>query len=201
MIFFNGGRKMFSVLKKNGLYGCIFSIYSIYYGIIFICRDHTTNSRRNKSMSSEDFSYLPEAGSEKGDLIRGLQLVQSREGYVSDEAISAVSRHFGIPEAEVEGVLTFYAQFKRVKPGKYKISICDGTACHIKGSTQVSAWLTAELGISDGQTTEDGLFSIETVACLGCCSLAPVMAVNGKVYGKLDRKGLTRILNEYKKLG
>ena len=81
---------------------------------------------------SGEFSYLPEAGSEKGDLIRGLQLVQSREGYVSDDAIRAVSKHFGVPEAEVEGVLTFYAQFKRNKPGKYKICICDGTACHIK---------------------------------------------------------------------
>lgn len=150
---------------------------------------------------SEDFSYLPEAGSEKGDLIRGLQLVQSREGYVSDNAIRAAAKHFGVPVAEVEGVLTFYAQFKRTKPGKNKICICDGTACHIKGSTQVASWLEAELGIGDGQTTEDGIFSLETVACLGCCSLAPVMSINGKVYGKLDRKGLTKILNEYRKLG
>ncbi len=150
---------------------------------------------------SEDFSYLQEAGSEKGDLIRGLQLIQAREGYVSDAAICAAAEHFGLPAAEVEGVLTFYAQFKRVKPGKYKISICDGTACHIKGSTQVSAWLSAELGIGDGETTEDGLFSIETVACLGCCSLAPVLAVNGKVHGQLTRKGLTSLLNTYRKEG
>lgn len=149
---------------------------------------------------SGEFSYLPEAGTDKGSLIKGLQLVQSREGYVSDDAVRAVSAHFGVPEAEVEGVLTFYAQFKRTKPGKYQISICDGTACHIKGSTQISAWLSAELGIGNGQTTEDGLFSIETVACLGCCSLAPCMAVNGKVHAKLDRKSLTRILNEYKKM-
>ena len=72
---------------------------------------------------SGDFSYLPEAGSDKGSLIKGLQLVQSREGYVSDDAVRAVSAHFGVPEAEVEGVLTFYAQFKRTKPGKYQISI------------------------------------------------------------------------------
>ncbi len=150
---------------------------------------------------SEDFSYLREAGSGKGDLIRGLQLIQAREGYVSDAAICAAAEYFGIPAAEVEGVLTFYAQFKRVKPGKYKISICDGTACHIKGSTQVSAWLSAELGIGDGETTEDGLFSIETVACLGCCSLAPVLAVNGKVHGQLTRKGLTGLLNSYRKEG
>jgi len=148
-----------------------------------------------------DFGYLSQISREKGDLIRGLQLVQGREGYVSDDAIRAVSKHFEIPEAEVEGVLTFYAQFKRVKPGKYKISVCDGTACHIKGATQILSWLSAELGIESGQTAADGLFSIETVACLGCCSLAPVIAVNGKVYGKLDRKSLTRILNDYKKAG
>ncbi len=148
---------------------------------------------------NEDFFCLREIGHEKSDLIRGLQLIQSREGYVSDAAICAVAEHFGLPVAEVEGVLTFYAQFKRVKPGKFRISICDGTACHIKGSTLVSAWLSAELGIGDGETTEDGLFSVETVACLGCCSLAPVLAVNGKVHGKLTRKGLTKLLNEYRK--
>lgn len=149
---------------------------------------------------SDDFSYLSEAGNDKGSLIKGLQLVQAREGYVPDEGIRAVAKHFGVAEAEVEGVLTFYAQFKRQKPGKYQICVCDGTACHIKGSTQIAAWLQAELGITSGETTEDGLFSIETVACLGCCSLAPVMSVNGKVYGKLDRKGLTRILSDYKKM-
>ena len=150
---------------------------------------------------NQDFSYLCEVDPDKGNLIKGLQLIQSREGYVSDEGIRAAAKHFSMADAEVEGVLTFYAQFKRQKPGKYQICICDGTACHIKGSTQIAAWLSAELGIDDGQTTDDGLFSIETVACLGCCSLAPVMSVNGKVYGKLDRKGLTRIINEYKKLG
>lgn len=149
----------------------------------------------------QNFSYLAEAGSEKGDLIKGLQLIQNREGYVSNDAVRAAAKHFAIPEAEVEGVLTFYAQFKRTRPGKYRLSVCDGTACHIKGSTQIQAWIQAELGIGDGETTEDGLFSVETVACLGCCSLAPVLAVNGTVYGKLTRKNLTKILNDYKAKG
>ncbi len=150
-------------------------------------------------MSSE-FPYLMEIGREKGDLIKALQLVQSHEGYVSDEAIRAISKHFAVGEAEIEGVLSFYAQFKRTKPGKYQICICDGTACHIKGSTLVQDWLHSALGIEDGQTTEDGIFSIETVACLGCCSLAPVLSVNGKVFGKLTRKSLLKILDDYKKL-
>lgn len=149
----------------------------------------------------QNFSYLAEAGSEKGDLIKGLQLIQNREGYVSNDAVRAAAKHFAIPEAEVEGVLTFYAQFKRTRPGKYRLSVCDGTACHIKGSTQIQAWIEAELGIGDGEMTEDGLFSVETVACLGCCSLAPVLAINGVVYGKLTRKNLTKILNDYKAKG
>ena len=148
---------------------------------------------------SNSFSYLSGTGFAKGDLIRALQLVQEREGYVSDDAIRAVAKSLSMPEAEVEGVLTFYAQFKRVKPGKHLICVCDGTACHIKGSTLIQEWISAELGARVGQTTKDGLFSIDTVACLGCCSLAPVMNVDGKVYGKLDRKGLIKILNDFKK--
>jgi len=148
-----------------------------------------------------EFSYLSEVTPDKGNLIKGLQLVQGREGYVSDEAVHAVGEYFSLADAEVEGVLTFYAQFKRTKPGKYQISACDGTACHIKGAPLIQQWLTDLLGIKDGETTPDGLFSISTVACLGCCSLAPVMAVNGRVYGKLDRKALIKILNEYKKQG
>ena len=90
-----------------------------------------------------------------------------------------------------------YELLKRVKPGKYKIAICDGTACHIKGSPLVQEWVSRALGIEDGQTDERGHFSLETVACLGCCSLAPVMSVNGRVYGKLDRKSTIKILKEY----
>jgi len=148
---------------------------------------------------SDSFTYLEGKGYAKGDLIKALQLVQEREGYVSDDAIRAVAKAVSASEAEVEGVLSFYAQFKRVKPGKHQICICDGTACHIKGSTLISEWLAAELGARSGQTTPDGLFSIDTVACLGCCSLAPVMNVDGKVFGKLDRKSLIKILNEYRK--
>mgnify|MGYP001055222804 CR=1 FL=1 len=149
---------------------------------------------------STDFAYLEEIGHEKGDLIKGLQLIQQKEGYVSDEAIVAVAEYFSLAPVEVEGVLSFYAQFKRTKPGKYEIAVCDGTACHIKGTPLIQQWITAELGIKDGETDAEGRFSLQTVACLGCCSLAPVMAINGRVYGKLDRKNLVKILNEYRKM-
>lgn len=132
-------------------------------------------------------------------IIRALQAVQKEEGYVSDEAICAIATHFNVSEAQIEGVLSFYAQFKRTKPGKYVIAVCDGTACHIKGSSLIENWVVDELGIKDGETDENGTFSLELVACLGCCSLAPVISVNGKVYGKLDRKELIKILKKYQK--
>lgn len=141
---------------------------------------------------------LREIKADPGNLIKGLQAIQAAEGYISDESISAAAKYFSLAEAEVEGVVSFYAQFKRTKPGTFQISVCDGTACHIKGSVLILDWISTELGIDDGETTEDGMFSLETVACLGCCSLAPVLSVNGKVFGKLDRKSTIKILKEYR---
>ncbi len=144
------------------------------------------------------YDFLQKISREPSNLIKALQAVQGLEGYVSDNAIRAVAKYFNLPVVEVEGVLSFYAQFKRVKPGKFKIAVCDGTACHIKGSPLIGEWIKAELGIKSGETDGDGTFSLETVACLGCCSLAPVMSINGRVYGKLDRKGTIKILKEYR---
>lgn len=136
---------------------------------------------------------------EKSNLIKVLQTEQRKEGYISDAAIERVADEFNLPVVEVEGVVSFYTQFKRVPPGKYQIMVCDGTACHIIGSTLILDWLTDALGIEDGETDEEGLFSLESVACLGCCSLAPVISINGKVYGKLDRKKLLKIVKDYQK--
>jgi NADH:ubiquinone oxidoreductase subunit E len=138
---------------------------------------------------------------DKSNLIKALQKVQEIEGYISDAAIRDLGEFFSISALEIEGVVSFYAQFKRIKPGKFQISVCDGTACHIKGSVLVGGWISDELGIKDGETDKDGIFSLETVACLGCCSLAPVISINKKVYGNLDRKSLLKILKEYKKSG
>ena len=149
----------------------------------------------------DKFSCLTELNKDRSNLIKGLQLVQKHEGYISDDAIRAVSDYFSVPVVETEGVISFYAQFKRKKPGKYHILICDGTACHIKGTPLIQEWVSAELGIKDDETDKAGLFSLETVACLGCCSLAPVLSVNSKVYGKLDRKSTLQILKEYRKNG
>ncbi len=138
---------------------------------------------------------------DRSNLIKAIQMVQEEYGYISDKSIENISEYFGIPTVEVEGVMSFYAQFKRTPPGDYKIAVCDGTACHIKGSSRVKNWLVEDLGIDDGETTENGLFSMETVACLGCCSLAPVVSINGKVYGKLDREKLLKIIDDYRNRG
>ncbi|MPN02746.1 NADP-reducing hydrogenase subunit HndA [bioreactor metagenome] len=147
---------------------------------------------------AEPMPCLIQIAPEPGNLIRGLQAIQAASGFVSDDAVRAAAEYFGVAPVEVEGVLSFYAQFKRVKPGKFRISICDGTACHIKGSPLIMEWIANELGIRAGETDREGRFSLEKVACLGCCSLAPVMSVNGTVFGKLDRKNTVRILKEYR---
>jgi NADH:ubiquinone oxidoreductase subunit E len=145
----------------------------------------------------DSYEYLGKIDKDASNLIKALQTVQHQEGFVSDQSIAAVAKYFSIPDAEVEGVLSFYAQFRRSKPGRFRIAVCDGTACHIKGSPLILDWISTEIGINSGETDEKGLFSLETVACLGCCSLAPVMSINGKVYGNLDRKSTVKILKEY----
>ncbi|MFW5856069.1 MAG: NAD(P)H-dependent oxidoreductase subunit E [Bacillota bacterium] len=138
---------------------------------------------------------------DNSNLIKALQKMQEEDGYISDDAIQNIADYFEMPPVDVEGVVSFYTQFKRTEPGKYKISVCDGTACHIKGSPLVLNWISDELGIEEGETDEEKLFSLETVACLGCCSLAPVVSINGKVYGNLDRDKLMKIIEEYREKG
>jgi len=151
-------------------------------------------------MSAQNLAFR-NLDKDRSNLIKALQQVQEVDGYISDNAVHKISDYFSIPPVEIEGVLSFYAQFKRIKPGKYKISVCDGTACHIKGSSLVANWISDFLGIHSGETDPEGLFSMETVACLGCCSLAPVVSINGKVYGNLDRKKLLKVLKQYKRMG
>jgi len=144
-----------------------------------------------------EVAKLESLSKDQSNLIKALQIRQNEDSYISDESIMEIAEYFSIPPIDVEGVVSFYTQFKRVKPGKYKICVCDGTACHIKGSSLVLNWISDELGIKEGETDDEGLFSLETVACLGCCSLAPVISVNGKVHGNLTRESLLDIINKY----
>lgn len=131
-----------------------------------------------------------------GSLITILQKTQEIYGYLSMDAIQYLSEQTGIKPAKIYGVATFYTQF-RLKPiGKYLIMLCQGTACHVNGSKMIEEAICDELNIKDGETTEDGLFTLNNVACLGCCSLSPVLMVNGETYGKLTKDSTRAILKD-----
>jgi NADH-quinone oxidoreductase subunit E len=135
---------------------------------------------------------------ERGALIPLLQAAQDTYGYIPAPAIDQISEIVGIPAAEIYGVITFYSQF-RLKPlGKYLIKICDGTACHVNGSERIAGIIEDELQITGNDTTPDGLFTLQKVACLGCCSLSPVIMINDETYGRLTPKKVQQLLKEYK---
>ncbi|MBC7222283.1 NADH-quinone oxidoreductase subunit NuoE [Candidatus Bipolaricaulota bacterium] len=128
-----------------------------------------------------------------------LQLVQEREGFIPPEAVRAISRYTGVSEAQVYGVATFYAQFRFQPRGKHLIRLCQGTACHVQGADVILDHLKEKLGVKEGETTKDGLFTLEVVRCLGCCSLAPVMMIDNETYGRLDRRTVDKVLSSYQK--
>lgn len=136
---------------------------------------------------------------DKGDLIPILQAAQSEHSYISNEIMNEISEKTNISLSEIYGVVTFYKQFRLTEPGKYTIKVCDGTACHVNDSAIILEKLRELLKIDIGETTSDGFFTLETVACLGCCSLAPAMMVKEKVHGKLTPKLIEEILMEYKR--
>lgn len=135
-------------------------------------------------------------GAGREALIPILQEIQQGEGYLSKPDMQSVARHLGISSAKVFGVASFYNQFRFHAPGLYRIQLCRGTACHVKGSSPLLDSLERELKIKAGQTTADGLFSIEVVACIGACGLAPVIAVNGEFHGGVTIDRLPRLLKD-----
>jgi NADH-quinone oxidoreductase E subunit len=137
-------------------------------------------------------------GQDKGSLIPILQSIQEENGFLSPEAVAEVADVLGIHESQIYGVATFYTQFRFLKPGEHQIRVCQGTACHVRGAESLLDFFKSDLGIEPGQTTEDGKFSLERVACLGCCALAPVMVIDGEVYGHLTTAKAEKILTEYK---
>ena len=134
----------------------------------------------------------------RGALIMALHEIQGAFGYVPWDAMEVVSEELKIPMAQIYSVLTFYNHFKLTAPGKVVISICDGTACHIKGGQSVIEAFEKELGVKAGVTTDDGLFYIQIVRCLGCCGLAPVVVVNGKTYGRVTSLDAPKIVAEWR---
>ena len=133
----------------------------------------------------------------RGRLISILHKLQSHEGYLSTEQMDAVAQLMQVPTSEVCGVATFYHFFKLIKPGEFRISVCMGTACYVKGADKVLDKIQQELGISLGETTPDGMFSLSQTRCLGTCGLAPVMTVNEKVYDRITADQIPAIIDKY----
>ena len=139
----------------------------------------------------------PDAG--RDALIPILQEVQEQEGYLSKEAVTRIGEHLNLPASKIYGVATFYNQFRFQPLGTYHIQVCRGTACHVKGSGAIIDRLQRELGIEPDQTSDNGLFSLEVVACIGACGLAPVISVNGEFHAKLTGDDIPEILESYRR--
>ena len=137
--------------------------------------------------------YLPD----KDNLIQILNEVQDKFGYIPEFAQAEVANYLGIERAEVYGVITFYSRFTLKPKGKYSVSVCLGTACFVKGSEKLLDKAKEILKIDEGQTTEDGNFSIDSTRCIGACGLAPVFTVNDEVYGKATPEVVEKVLKEY----
>jgi len=131
-------------------------------------------------------------------LIPILQEIQEIYQYLPEEIMTYISTALGISPSQIYGVATFYSHFTLEPKGKHIIKVCHGTACHVQDAETITDALQDALKIEDGETTEDGLFTLESVACLGCCSLAPVMMIDGNTYGKLTGKRAVKIVKELK---
>lgn len=142
---------------------------------------------------------LKGAEGSESNLIAVLHRVQEIYGFLNREALDEVALAMNIPTAHIWGVATFYHYFKLSRPGRHVISICLGTACYIKGVKEIQERLREELGVDIGGVSPDGLFSLEEARCLGACGLAPVMMIDGKIFGMLTPKRVSEILQEYRK--
>lgn len=151
--------------------------------------------------SDELLAFIEEWKTKPGNLIMILHKVQGEFGYIPRQAAVKVSEMIDVPLAKIYGVITFYHFFKTKKPGKYIIQVCLGTACYLRGGADIMQELETILNISPGQVTDDGLFSIEAVRCIGCCGLAPVIMIGGEVFGKLTAEDVPGIIADFRARG
>lgn len=150
------------------------------------------------TMSDELLAFIEEWKEKPGNLIMILHKIQEQFGYIPRQVAIELSRLIDVPLAKIYGVVTFYHFFKLVKPGKHKLQVCMGTACYLRGGGDLISELETMLGIGVNETTEDGLFSLEAVRCVGCCGLAPVVVCGSDVYGKLGTDQLAEIVAKYR---
>ncbi len=154
-----------------------------------------------KEQELELRKVLAELKTVPGGLMPALQKAQGIYGYLPREVLVIIAEELEVSLAEVYGVVTFYAQFSLFPKGKYQIGVCLGTACYVKGSGDIYNELEKVLGISNGEVTPDKMFSLDATRCIGCCGLAPVMSINGEVYGKLSVDDVAGIIEKYRQLG
>jgi NADH-quinone oxidoreductase subunit E len=148
--------------------------------------------------SPELLSFIEEWKDKPGNLIMVLHKVQQEQSYISREAADQVAALLNVPLATIWGVISFYHFFKLTKPGEHNIQVCMGTACYLKGAQPLIEELNKLLAIEIGGVTDDGLFSLEAVRCVGCCGLAPVLTVGGEVFGKVTKDQVAGIISKYR---
>jgi NADH-quinone oxidoreductase subunit E len=151
-----------------------------------------------QKLTPELKSFIAEWKGQPGNLIMVLHRVQQSFGYIPREIAFEVADQLDVPLAKIYGVITFYNFFKLKQPGRNQIQVCMGTACYLKGGEDIIHEIEGILGVGLNTVTPDGAFSFEAVRCLGCCGLAPVMVINGEVYGKLKTEDLPGILGKYR---
>lgn len=153
---------------------------------------------RNDSGATIEAVLERHPSADRDTLIPILQDVQEVEGYLSKTSVLEIGKHLDLPASKIYGVATFYNQFRFEPLGRFHIQVCRGTACHVSGSAAVMAALQQELGIKPGETSRDRLFSLEVVACIGACGLAPVISVNGNFHANLTKNDIPGIVAEYR---
>jgi len=158
-------------------------------------------SRLNQAAEAQIVEICDRYKDEKSPLIMILSDIQNEYGYIPLEVQEIVSKKTGVSVAEIYGVVTFYSFFSLEPKGKYVIGCCLGTACYVKGGQQVIDQFSELLGIKPGETTSDGLFTLDALRCIGACGIAPAVSINGKVYGRVENKDIPGIIAEYREEG
>ena len=153
----------------------------------------------NKFKDLEEF--IKDGNDDESSLIAVLHRAQNLYGYLGREVQEYIAERLNIPESKVYGVITFYSYFSTEPKGKYVISICTGTACFVRGANDILEDFKKVLGVKEGETTKDGLFTVDTLRCVGSCAIAPVVLVNDKVYGHFTKSQVNELINNLRELG
>lgn len=160
--------------------------------------DFKFDLEKNKEKIEEFKVFIKENKDKPGALMPVLQEAQNKFGYLPVEILEMISKGINIPLSEIYGVATFYSQFSLIPKGEYKVGVCLGTACYVRGAHDVLNKVIEELGIESGQTTPDMKFSLTATRCIGACGLAPVISINDDVYGRLKPEDIKGILDKYR---